>query len=82
MTVEFCSAAVVIPPSTVLAFSTKANEPFGEKFTKSNYELEDNLLPLLTKFKLLESHEHNGYFYSINNKKDLIIAKNKLKKLH
>lgn len=53
-----------------------------EKFTKYNYELEDKLLPLLTKFKLLESHEHNGYFYSINNKKDLIIAKNKLKKLH
>ena len=34
-TVEFCSAAVVIPPSTELAFSTKSNEPFGEKFTKA-----------------------------------------------
>ena len=48
---------------------------------KNNFELENDFLPVLTKFKLLMSYEHRGYFYSINDKKELINAKNKLKKL-
>jgi glucose-1-phosphate cytidylyltransferase len=44
-------------------------------YKKRNYELENNFLPMLTNFKLLVSYEHNGYFYSINDKKELINAK-------
>ena len=50
-------------------------------YKKNSFELENNFLPILTKFKLLTSYEHKGYFYSINDKKELINAKNKLKKL-
>ena len=50
------------------------------KYRKIGYELENNFLPILTKHKLLLSNEHKGYFYSINDKKELIIAKKKLKK--
>jgi glucose-1-phosphate cytidylyltransferase len=50
-------------------------------FKKNNFELENDFLPVLTKFKLLMSYEHKGYFYSINDKKELINARNKLKKL-
>ena len=52
-----------------------------KKFKKNNIELENDFLPILTKFKLLMSYEHRGYFYSINDKKELINARNKLKKL-
>ena len=51
-----------------------------KKFRKSHHELEHNFLPILTKRKLLVSYEHKGYFYSINDKKELIVAKKKLKK--
>ena len=50
-------------------------------YKKNNLELENNFLPTLTKFKLLTSYEHKGYFYSINDKKELINAKDKLKNL-
>ena len=52
-----------------------------KKFKKLKYELETNLIPNLVKKKLLLSFEHKGYFYSINDKKELIIAKKKLKNL-
>ena len=52
-----------------------------KKFKKSKYELETNFISLLAKKKLLHSYEHKGYFYSINDKKELIIAKKRLKKL-
>ena len=51
-----------------------------KKFRKPHHELEHNFLPILTKRKLLVSYEHKGYFYSINDKKELIVAKKKLKK--
>ena len=51
------------------------------RFKNSSFELESNFLPTLSKHKLLISYEHKGYFYSINDKKELISAKNKLKKL-
>ena len=54
---------------------------FLKKFKNKKYELESNLIPLLVKKNLLYSHEHKGYFYSINDKKELIFAKKKLKKL-
>ncbi len=50
------------------------------KYRKTKHELENNFLPILAKRKLLLSYEHKGYFYSINDKKELIIAKKKLKK--
>ena len=50
------------------------------KYRKTRHELENNFLPILAKRKLLLSNEHKGYFYSINDKKELIIAKKKLKK--
>jgi glucose-1-phosphate cytidylyltransferase len=52
-----------------------------KKFKKSKYEFETNFIPTLVKKNLLQSHEHKGYFYSINDKKELIIAKKRLKKL-
>ena len=54
---------------------------FLKKFQNKKYELESNLIPLLVKKNLLYSYEHKGYFYSINDKKELIFAKKKLKKL-
>ena len=51
------------------------------KFKKLKNELETNLIPILVKKKLLQSFEHKGYFYSINDKKELIIAKRKLRNL-
>lgn len=49
------------------------------KFKKKNFELEKNLIPALAKKNLLHSYEHKGYFYSINDKKELIFAKKNLK---
>lgn len=51
-----------------------------KKYRKHNHELESNFLPSLVKHKLLISHEHKGYFYSINDKKELLIAQKKFKK--
>ena len=51
------------------------------KFYRENYELETDFLPQLAKKKMLISCEHRGYFYSINDKKELLIAKKKLKNL-
>ena len=46
-----------------------------------SFELENDFLPMLTKLQLLTSYEHKGYFYSINDKKELMNAKDKLKNL-
>ena len=43
-------------------------------------ELETSMLQSLSKNKALQSFEHKGYFYSINDKKELSLAKQKLKK--
>ena len=51
------------------------------KYFKSKIELETDFLPKIAKRNLLESYEHNGYFYSINDKKELLTARKKLKKL-
>tara|TARA_B100000073_G_C23679439_1_gene551924 strand:+ start:585 stop:1346 length:762 start_codon:yes stop_codon:yes gene_type:complete len=56
------------------------NKDILKKFKKKNHELENNFLPLLVKKNLLTSVEHRGYFYSINDKKELLIAQTKLKK--
>ena len=50
------------------------NSSLIKKF-KSNKEIESSFLPKLTKKGLLVSYEHKGYFYSINDKKELITAK-------
>ena len=50
-------------------------------YNKNNLELESHFLPKLTKLNLLKSYEHKGYFYSINDKKELMNAKIKLKHL-
>ena len=50
-------------------------------YNKNNLELESHFLPRLTKLNLLKSYEHKGYFYSINDKKELMSAKIKLKNL-
>ena len=50
-------------------------------YNKNNLELESHFLPKLTKLNLLKSYEHKGYFYSINDKKELMNAKIKLKNL-
>ena len=43
-------------------------------------ELENNFLPILAKKNFLLAYEHKGYFYSINDKKELLIAQKKFKK--
>ena len=52
-----------------------------KKFYNKNFELETHFLPILAKKNLLISHEHKGYFYSINDKKELLTAKKNLKNL-
>lgn len=47
---------------------------------KTKGDLENFFLPSLSKKSLLQSYEHKGYFYSINDKKELNIAKKKLLK--
>ena len=42
-------------------------------------ELEDEFLPKLCQKKMIKNFIHKGYFYSIDNKKDLIDAKKKIK---
>lgn len=51
------------------------------KYYKKNSELELDFLPRLVKNNLLISSEHKGYFYSINDKKELLTAKKYLKNL-
>ena len=51
------------------------------RFYKNNFELEIDFLPRLVKKNLLISFEHKGYFYSINDKKELLTAKKYLKNL-
>ena len=53
---------------------------FFSKYSTKNLELENNFLPILAKKKLLLGYEHKGYFYSINDKKELLIAQKKFKK--
>ena len=57
------------------------NKQVIEKNYKKNFELEIDFLPLLAKKNLLISSEHNGYFYSINDKKEFLNAKKNLKNL-
>lgn len=51
-----------------------------KKFKRKSFELENDFIPILIKKKLLQSYEHKGYFYSINDKKELINAEKRLKK--
>ena len=51
-----------------------------KKYKKTGHELENDFLPIIVRKKHLISHEHKGYFYSINDKKELLIAQTKLKK--
>lgn len=57
------------------------NKDVLKKFYNKNQELETKFLPNLVKKNLLLSYEHTGYFYSINDKKELLTAKKNLKKL-
>jgi len=57
------------------------NTQILKKFYNKNFELETHFLPNLAKKNLLISHEHKGYFYSINDKKELLTAKKNLKNL-
>lgn len=55
----------------------------SKKIFKLNYkkkmELETDFLPKMCKKKLIKNFIHEGYFYSIDNKKDLVDARKKLK---
>ena len=55
------------------------NSKIIDKYYRKNFELEVDFLPLLVKKNLLISFEHKGYFYSINDKKELLTAKKFLK---
>ena len=63
-----------------IGFYLLSRKIFTNNF-KYNLELENDFLPKISKKKLLESFEHKGYFYSINDKKELLTARKKLKKL-
>jgi len=52
-----------------------------KKYYRNKFELEIDFLPILVKRNLLISFEHKGYFYSINDKKELLTAKKYLKNL-
>lgn len=63
-----------------IGFYLFSREIINKNFNKS-LELENHFLPKISKKNLLESFEHKGYFYSINDKKELLTARKKLKKL-
>lgn len=54
------------------------NKKLFRLFFNKKDELENEFLDNLIKKKMLKSFEHKGYFYSIDDKKDLIIAEKKL----
>ena len=60
------------------------NYIFNKKIFKKNIskkgELETDMLQKLAKSKALQTFEHKGYFYSINDKKELNLAKQKIEK--
>ena len=39
------------------------------------------MIPFLSKKNLLYTYEHKGYFFSINDKKELLYAEKKLKNI-
>jgi glucose-1-phosphate cytidylyltransferase len=51
------------------------NKLIFNKYYNSKFELESDFLPKLIKNKILKSYLHNGYFFSIDDKKDVILAK-------
>ena len=51
------------------------------KFFNKKEELEDNFLPKLLKKGTLSAFQHNGFFFNIDNKKDLEQVKNKYKEI-
>ena len=48
-------------------------------YYENRMELESEFLPKLCQKKMIKSFVHKGYFHSIDDKKDLIEAKKKLK---
>ena len=52
----------------------------SKKYITKKGELETSMLQSLAKNNVLQTFEHKGYFYSINDKKELNLAKQKLKK--
>ena len=48
-------------------------------YYENKIELENEFLPKLCQKKMIKSFIHKGYFHSIDDKKDLIDAKKKLK---
>lgn len=51
-----------------------------KKYLRKKGEIETTMLQGLAKKNLLRTFEHRGYFYSINDKKELELAKQRLKK--
>jgi len=56
------------------------NKDIFNKFFNKNIELEKKFLKKIIKKKLLKTFLHKGYFYSIDNKKDILVAEKFLKK--
>ena len=56
------------------------NKKIFKKYFTKNGEIETTMLQSLAKKNLLQTFEHRGYFYSINDKKELDLAKQKLKR--
>tara|TARA_B100002003_G_C14143945_1_gene550022 strand:- start:2282 stop:3043 length:762 start_codon:yes stop_codon:yes gene_type:complete len=46
---------------------------------KKNYELENDFIPILVKKRILKNFNHVGYFYSVDDKKDLVKAREKFR---
>ena len=55
------------------------NKKIFKKYFSRKGEIETSMLQTLAKKNLLQTFEHRGYFYSINDKKELDLAKQKLK---
>ena len=53
---------------------------FSNIKNKLNYDLEDNILPNLSKIKKLACYIHKGYHFTVNSQKDLLEAKMMYKK--
>jgi|TARA_B110000238_G_scaffold195645_1_gene235144 glucose-1-phosphate cytidylyltransferase len=51
------------------------NKLIFNKYYNSKFELESDFLPKLIRSNILKSYLHNGYFFSIDDKKDVLMAK-------
>ena len=75
---NFIEKPVFIKPINIGFFIF--NKDIVNKFFNKNIKIKKKFLKKIIKKKLLKTFLHKGYFYSIDNKKDILVAEKFLKK--